>query len=99
MMRRKGNSKGIRLTSQLDCGVLGTKSTPLVRNNSRSPSLGNPGGAVVENSDPSVNDPVIPNVVLFNLTSSTLSGVHLGDELLEADLLAVGFREEAGVRR
>ena len=71
IIKTNGNSKGIKFISQLVCGVVGLKSTPLVRSSSRSSSLGNPGGAVVEKSLPSVNEPVIVKVRLFSLTSST----------------------------
>ena len=71
MIKMNGNKSGMRFMTQFDCGVLGLKSTPCVRSNSRSSSFGNPGGAVVEKELPSVNVPVMVSVALFNLTSST----------------------------
>ena len=62
----------MRFITQFDCGVFGLKSTPWVRRSSRSFSLGNPGGAVVENELPSVKVPVMVRVALLSLTSSTL---------------------------
>ena len=72
MTKMKGKRSGMRFITQFDCGVLGLKSTPWVRRSSRSLSLGNPGGAVVEKELPSVNVPVMVRVELLSLTSSTL---------------------------
>ena len=72
MTKMNGKRRGMRFITQFDCGVFGLKSTPWVRRSARSCSLGNPGGAVVENELPSVKVPVMVSVALLSLTSSTL---------------------------
>ena len=98
MINTNGKSSGIRLTKKFDDGVLNVYLTSASLKISRSASLG-PGrrrgrGELLAPPSSSVKWPVIASVELLTVKSCDVALLHLLEELVVLELLALGGREQ-----